>query len=122
MSREPAASARSTSAASEGFANVCPNTSRPQPQSRTTPSSVGTVAVPTAGSSPVMLTGSPPGPTLSRRRTSSGPTAAPRPGASSGPGGSADPMGLQPHLEEPELPELVAGQGGEVLVRVGHEL
>src|SRR4051812_18004897 len=110
MSRRPDCSARSASTIRPRSSKVCPKTSEPQPRSRTTSAVIrcrwcadGCFAgsLVSAGAASVVR----------RREPATQGTAEP----------PSDPMGLQPQLEQAELPELVAPQRGVLAVRVGQQ-
>src|SRR4051795_12741754 len=92
--------------------NVWPKTSRPQPRSRTT-----SFCMPWSWCSEgcfqdrVVIAGAEG--TAVRRR---------RPAMRGVPVTCSDPVGLQPELQQAQLPELVALQRGELTVRLGQQL
>src|SRR5215212_7812114 len=110
MSRSPASSARSASTIPRRSAKVWPKTSRPQPRSRTT-----SVCIPrrswAEGSFHDRLVIAGVEATAVRRRCPATWWVM-----------SSFHVGLQPELEQPQLPELVPPQGGELAVGVGEEL
>src|SRR4051794_37353944 len=113
MSRSPASSARSASTMPRRSEKVCPNTSRPQPRSRTTSD-----AMPRSwcsdGSVHERLVSDGGGGTAVRRRWPAIREVTRTP--------PLDAVRLQPQFEQPQLPELVPLERRELTVGIGDEV
>src|SRR5919202_1410616 len=106
MSRRPLSSERSAFTMPSRLEKVCPKTSRPQARSRTT-----SEAIPCRWCSETCCQGR-----LVEGVSDAG-------GLRRWPAirGTSDPVGLQPELQQTQLPQLVAAQRGELTVRVGQQ-
>src|SRR3954447_24762866 len=107
MSLRPLSSARSASSTPRRSPKVWPKTSRPQPRSRTTSDCMPRRWCSDGRFSERLVSG---GGVPPRRRAP----------ATRGSGlTDSDPVGLQPELQQAQLPELVALERGQLPVRVG---
>src|SRR5690242_19785354 len=134
MSRRPVSSARRAATIASRSSNVWPMTSRPQPRSRTTsapmprtwwaegrrsekPVRVGVVASPRRRW-PAMRPGARPGTRPAARAAGSAGPGVPSVRVMEPP---SDPVALQPELQQPQLPELVAPERRQPAVRIAQQ-
>src|SRR3954452_3932410 len=115
MSRSPASSARSASTMPCRSPNVWPKTSRPQPRSRTTSEPIPCSWCSDGFVQDRLVIAGADGTAVRRRRPATR-------GCIVTSGAVILEVGLQPELEQAQLPELVALQRGELAVGVGQEL